>query len=251
MVNKSTIQAKFEASNDRDNYTQDNQQFDLLRSIRRVAYLKQRGAEDFFELGKELLHVKQNLKHGEWLKFLRVVDISQSTAWRCRSFAMEVQKAQSKDSNYSPANNFNSDEFWGHTLKEKGKSNSGLGLLKEIKAARKKLQRLLQPLIDMDCKCYEHAPAEVVDGLNKELSAMYTLIEVVLTRRSKQQVCAMCGRERDGDHPDGWMTAPLAIESLCPHCQPTKEMNLLMTFGYLPEQWKEMKAECQAGLEVR
>ena len=256
--NKSPIQLKFEVISDGDkDSSQGNQQVDLLASVRRVAYLRQKGADAFFELGKELIKVKQNIQHGWWLRFLKMVDMSQPTAWRYMNFAKEVRKAQIKDSKYSPANVFDGDKFWQHQLQKREDAqiklqqwlelNSGLGLVNEVKAMKRKLQRLLAPVKDMTSKFYEHAPAEVVDSLNQVLASIYTLAEIVLTRGSKRQVCAMCGRERDGNRPDGWMIAPLAVESLCPHCQPIKEMNLLMSLGYLPEKWEKMKAESQAG----
>jgi len=57
--------------------------FDLGQSTQNILQLKKRTAENIVEIGLELIEVKKNLKHGQWLKWLEEeVKFSQSTAWR-------------------------------------------------------------------------------------------------------------------------------------------------------------------------
>lgn len=56
------------------------QGFNSDESIKRVFELKRRCKETYIQLGQELIWVKRNLKHGEWLEWLNRVDIPAKTA---------------------------------------------------------------------------------------------------------------------------------------------------------------------------
>ncbi len=54
--------------------------FNLGESTKRVLELRRRCKETYIALGKELNWVKQNLEHGQWLEWLKRVDIHPKTA---------------------------------------------------------------------------------------------------------------------------------------------------------------------------
>jgi len=62
--------------------------FDLGQSTQNILQLKKRTAENIVEIGLELIEVKKNLKHGQWLKWLEEVEFSDRTARRFMSFAL-------------------------------------------------------------------------------------------------------------------------------------------------------------------
>lgn len=62
--------------------------FDLEQSTQKILQLKQRTAENIIEIGLELIKVKQNLKHGQFLKWIEEkVEFNIRTADRFMAFA--------------------------------------------------------------------------------------------------------------------------------------------------------------------
>lgn len=63
-------------------------EFDLEQSTQKILQLKQRTVESIIEIGKELIEVKRNLKHGQFLKWLeQEVEFSYRNANRFMSVA--------------------------------------------------------------------------------------------------------------------------------------------------------------------
>jgi hypothetical protein len=135
MSNKMTaLQASFQIPVESDSETRPSTDFWGL--VRQVAQLKEqihgsevRTWELRVVLGEKLLEAQSHVK-GQWLKFLRVVDISQPVAWRYMNLAKQVRKLKAKApnfslakavENYSLANNFeelfNAAVFHGHRRK--------------------------------------------------------------------------------------------------------------------------------------
>jgi len=62
--------------------------FDLEQSTQKILQLKQRTAENIIEIGEEFIRVKENLKHGQFLKWLeQEVEFSDRTAQRFMAIA--------------------------------------------------------------------------------------------------------------------------------------------------------------------
>lgn len=88
--------------------------FELAKSTEKILTLKQRTAENIIEIGRELIWVKGNLKHGEWLRWLEEeVNLNQSTAWRFMAVAKKPSLLDSRSLGYVGRKllNFNNFDF--------------------------------------------------------------------------------------------------------------------------------------------
>lgn len=225
----------------------------------------------YVDLGAVLNHVKKLLKHGGWLPWLESQGISQPTAWRYMSLATSVEKARAADPNYSPANDWTLEKFWGHSSQHKDNGmtqmealnawlaiNTGVKQVNKLKVLHRQLQRLVEPVIELTYRRHMNLPPAVQTALDAEVSEIYMTVYGMMQKGFEwTPFCARCRTVspiKEGI-PPGWIKFSRSAMCICPDCIPKEDAALLSLYHFLPSEWQELKEKsaqelAQAALDL-